>query len=1070
MSVMGFFFYPSKIKQTPRIYSLFITLVGVVVCGVLVSAGFSTSAYAAQAAWTNSSHNQISFGGKTFSGPKTNSKAPGEMAHSGWNPNGDGQDGATYFINGTEAVIWFPKGASTGSSDTANYSKLTNTGANSYSIDGVTQITIGADQTSASLSVVKSIYRTSISDYVNSECQKAFTTNQERSECRSIVNNRFNSCFDGQVNDNSFTFNSSKPGNSIDLPALSSCIASGTDIGRAAQYRDIFSKAADKANSDGSSAYNNAAPTGEIPEGEGEGDSSCQVKGIGWIVCPALTFAAGLVDAAYGFVSSLLDVQPLLTTGQTKPVYDAWKMMRNIANICFVIAFLIIIFSQLTSFGVNNYGIKKLLPRIIVAAILVNVSYWICAIAIDVSNILGTSLKGLLDASSDAIYTPDQQGGIFSGNNPWMNATAVILAGGISLYIGLSAFLPAIIAALLAIVTVFIVLTLRQALIILLVVIAPLAFVALLLPNTESWFKKWRALFQTLLLMYPIIAVIFGASAFASRIVMESSDEIAIQVMGAAISIIPLAITPIVMKTAGGLLNRFGGMVNNPNRGPFDRMRKGANAVRENRKNAMQANRLTPLEGKNRFSRAWRRTAGVGARTNANFKAQNDRNKARAEAAEAGYMMDNAAAQEASQLRMAASAANSARQSQSLQSLDTDAQLAVLGQAGKEDNRSLNAAIRGQIQQGEKQAVSEIEAQIAPESANQLGKILDKAIKEGDTYAAQAAQNKLSTMGNKGASIMEEVIEKREAEGGNANWVGMRTELARNLSGSMMEKSEALKNWAVTTEINRVDGEDKLLKEVDVKDANGNVMRDAQGNIVTRMESSDRSLAEWKKDLVTGKTALSADKFKKQTPATQKALLTSEDNPISADTLKTSLNPNNVSSFDPEIVKMMQDKLVAMEVKQQGEAKVSVDPQPLSSQGTSIPHSDSPAGANPSSARTTAPSSTGFSTAQFEGSGAKIILPDSAIRDIKKASSQPASEAPTVVNNIVNSDQTINQSNTWTPASGPNPQPPSGRRSAGTPFDTPGTSIREPGSDPRYAKPPTPRDNPANIPDPRDFQ
>src|SRR5690606_3575128 len=113
------------------------------------------------------------------------------------------------------------------------------------------------------------------------------------------------------------------------------------------------------------------------------------------------------------------------------------------------------------------------------------------------------------------------------------------------------------IAAALAIITVFLVLTLRQALIILLIVIAPLAFVAYLLPNTEDWFTKWRKLLMTLLLMYPIIAVIFGASALASSIVMNSASgdyKAVIQIMGACIAILPLAITPVVMKTAGGVL------------------------------------------------------------------------------------------------------------------------------------------------------------------------------------------------------------------------------------------------------------------------------------------------------------------------------------------------------------------------------------------------------------------------------------------------------------------------------------------------------------------------------------
>lgn len=345
--------------------------------------------------------------------------------------------------------------------------------------------------------------------------------------------------------------------------------------------------------------------------------STCVVEGIGWILCPVLNFMSKIVDAAYGFVASLLVIQPLLVNGASTGVFGAWSVMRNFANVAFVIGFLIIIFSQLTSVGISNYGIKKMLPRLIVAAILVNLSYWLCAIAVDLSNIVGGSINEVLKGigNNDLVAGPNAKDFGATGSN-WTGIVGFLLAGGLAvgaaLYIGLSALLPALIAALLAIVTVFIVLTIRQALIILLIVISPLAMVAYLLPNTESLFKKWRQLFQTLLLMYPIIAGIFGASALASTVVMNSATgtyKIAIQIMGALIAIIPLAITPLVMKTAGSLLGKFGGAINNPNKGPFDRMNKGAEGFRKRQEGRRE---IRALSGKKttsygKFTRGARR-------------------------------------------------------------------------------------------------------------------------------------------------------------------------------------------------------------------------------------------------------------------------------------------------------------------------------------------------------------------------------------------------------------------------------------------------------------------------------
>ena len=342
-----------------------------------------------------------------------------------------------------------------------------------------------------------------------------------------------------------------------------------------------------------------------------EDASTCKIDGLGWILCPVVNFVGGFTDACYNVIREMLKTPPVNMTADftTNPMYASWSIMRNIANVVFVIAFLIIIFSQLTSLGISNYGVKKLLPRLVIVGLLVNVSYIICAAAVDISNILGTSAKSLFDnmatlvpvASVDSGWNDIWNG---TGENPLGYISGVViacgLAGGIALYAGLSVLLPILIGCLVAVLTVVIVLTVRQALIVLLIVVSPLAFVAFLLPNTESWFNKWRQLLQILLLMFPIIALVFGVSAFAGKIVMASSSNMLVQIMGAGITIIPLFITPLVMKTAGGLLNRIGGFVNNPNRGPIDRLRKGAEGVRKDRQNVRN---MRALNGAGQFGR-----------------------------------------------------------------------------------------------------------------------------------------------------------------------------------------------------------------------------------------------------------------------------------------------------------------------------------------------------------------------------------------------------------------------------------------------------------------------------------
>lgn len=404
-------------------------------------------------------------------------------------------------------------------------------------------------------------------------------------------------------------------------------------------------------------AINSKPPAGD----SAENTSTCKVEAIGWIVCPVLNFISQIIDMTYEFISStLLEVQPLSTADQNNPTFKAWSLMRNFANVAFVIAFLIIIFSQVTNVGVSNYGIKKLLPKIIIAAILVNTSYWLCAIGVDLSNIGQSSIYNFFVGIKATLATPNISG--FStgeGAAGWVGITAFILASaGIVLYIGLSALIPVLITVVIAILTLFVVLILRQALLILLIVIAPLAFVAFLLPNTEDLFKKWWGLLKTLLLLGPVISLIFGASALASTIVMTNASgeyEVVIQIMGAGIAIIPLFITPILMKVTGGVLNRVGAFVNNPGKGPIDGLRKRAENFRERRQNIMRSNRLGRSEGvlsgeggalgatgsRRRRTAAW--IAGSGASTAINNAQRDAYAKRRAHEAEQDYVMERVA-------------------------------------------------------------------------------------------------------------------------------------------------------------------------------------------------------------------------------------------------------------------------------------------------------------------------------------------------------------------------------------------------------------------------------------------
>ncbi len=273
-----------------------------------------------------------------------------------------------------------------------------------------------------------------------------------------------------------------------------------------------------------------------------------------------MNFMAEANDKAFGFLQELLEIRPSLVNDDA--TVDAWSRFRDLANVAFVIAFLIIIYSQITSFGVSNYGIKKLLPKIAAAAILVNLSLFICQILVDVSNIAGASLYSFIKDIVPPLEGTSQDVG-------WGTSAALLLAGGVGIV--LIIFLGAAPAVLLALGLILLILIARQAFILILVILAPLAFVAYLLPNTENMFKKWWKALTATLLVYPIIAVVFGASTLASNILMGiasqqgntdldamNDDSQLLAIVALSVMAIPLFAVPVILKGAMSAAGNIG--------------------------------------------------------------------------------------------------------------------------------------------------------------------------------------------------------------------------------------------------------------------------------------------------------------------------------------------------------------------------------------------------------------------------------------------------------------------------------------------------------------------------------
>ena len=280
---------------------------------------------------------------------------------------------------------------------------------------------------------------------------------------------------------------------------------------------------------------------------------------LGWLVCPTTGAIAKGVDFLYNLISDFLVINPISTEDGT-PIYEIWKYFRGFTNIVFIIFLLIVIYSQITGLGISNYGVKKSLPKLIVAAIMVNLSFVICLLAVDASNIIGNSLRGLFTSIQETtMATSSMEAGALSYTGMYS-----AMAGGTALAIGGAAIafeagaiwmlIPTALGALVAAVTGLITIALRQAVVVLLIMISPLAMVANILPNTEKWFKKWKELLMKMLVFYPMFSLLFGASSLAGFAIIMSAKNGWGLLLGTAVQIFPLFFSWSLMKMSGTFL------------------------------------------------------------------------------------------------------------------------------------------------------------------------------------------------------------------------------------------------------------------------------------------------------------------------------------------------------------------------------------------------------------------------------------------------------------------------------------------------------------------------------------
>lgn len=266
----------------------------------------------------------------------------------------------------------------------------------------------------------------------------------------------------------------------------------------------------------------------------------CDAGALDFILCPITDLLNEVNEAIIGFITKGLVVQTGGFADDSSQLRQLFDKVLLLSNGLFALIFIIIVFGNTLSLGIDAYTIKKALPRLVIAVILAQFSYFIAGSIIEIGNVLSQGILALL-----------------SNQTLQVASLSSTVSGIASILLEITFLLISFVAVLVGI----FVLAIRQIIIVGLMITGPLAFAAWVLPNTDKAFKFWFSNLVKLSMMGPIIVGMLAGSFVLKSAVDASGGNWIVQLGGAALPIIALLYLPKTFKWSGQLMSATGGKV-----------------------------------------------------------------------------------------------------------------------------------------------------------------------------------------------------------------------------------------------------------------------------------------------------------------------------------------------------------------------------------------------------------------------------------------------------------------------------------------------------------------------------
>jgi hypothetical protein len=225
------------------------------------------------------------------------------------------------------------------------------------------------------------------------------------------------------------------------------------------------------------------------------GVSVAQVLGH---VIEAIVYALGFIlTALMGILIAICGYNDFITS---PAVTNGWVIVRDLCNMFFILILLIIAFA--TILRIESYNYKKLLPKLLIMAVLINFSKTICGLLIDFGQVIMlTFVNGFKEMGSANLTTMLGLDKIMS-----VNPDTTTDVSGLSVFGSYMLALIYVLISLVVVTVIIAVLVMRMVMLWVYIVLSPLAYLAAAFPAGQKYSSQWWSEFSKNVVVGPMLA------------------------------------------------------------------------------------------------------------------------------------------------------------------------------------------------------------------------------------------------------------------------------------------------------------------------------------------------------------------------------------------------------------------------------------------------------------------------------------------------------------------------------------------------------------------------------------